>query len=223
MAVEGIGTSVTVAADDHLRQLRDGDGARIGGGDGPAAAHHRDPVGVGDDLAELVGDEHDGGAARRDAPHGAEQPVGFLVGEHGGRLVEDQDARPADQHLQDLDPLLLGDRQHADRLVEIDLEAERLAVPPDLVGDLPEPAGIAAAGIGEEDILERGERPHQLEVLVDHADRVGLGVERAADRDRAGRRSGSGPRPARRGRRRRSSARTCRRRSRREAHGPRRS
>ncbi len=108
----------------------------------------------------------------------------FLVGEHGGRLVEDQDARPADEDLQDLDPLLLGDRQHPHRLVEIDLEAERLAVRPHLPGDLLQAAGVAAARIGKEDVLERIERPHQLEVLVDHADRVGLGVERSADGDR---------------------------------------
>ena len=92
--------------------------ARIGGRHGLAAAHHGDPVGVGDHLAELVGDEHDRGAARGDAAHGREKPLRFLVGEHRGRLVEDEDAGAADEHLEDLDALLLGDRKPADRPVE---------------------------------------------------------------------------------------------------------
>ena len=44
-----------------------------------------------------------------------EQRLGLLRGEHSGRLVEDQHARLAVERLQDLDPLLLADRQLPDR------------------------------------------------------------------------------------------------------------
>ena len=50
----------------------------------------------------------------------AEQLVGLLRRQHGARLVEDQDARAAEQHLQDLDPLLLADRQIGDQRIGID-------------------------------------------------------------------------------------------------------
>ena len=43
--------------------------------------------------------------------------------ERPGRLVQDQDARAAEQRFQDLDPLLHPDRQIGDLGVEIDLEA----------------------------------------------------------------------------------------------------
>ena len=137
ISVDGAGTSVTLLPTIIRVSSGDRDGARIGGGDGLAAAHHRHPVGMGDDLAELVGDEHDGGAARRDARGSVRSrrsdswSVSTAVGSSRIRM-----RGAADQHLQDLDPLLLGDRQHADRLVEVDLEAERLAVRPHLVGDL---------------------------------------------------------------------------------------
>ena len=111
-----------------------------------------------------------------------EKPLRFLVAEDGGRLVEDEDAGAADEHLQDFDALLLGDRKPADRAAKIDLEADLLAMAADLGLDLAEAAGVAAARVGEEDVLERVERAHQLEVLVHHADAVGLGVERPADR-----------------------------------------
>ena len=56
-------------ADDQAGQIGDRNLARIGGRHGLAAAHHGDAVGVGDHLAELVGDEHDRGAAGGDAAH----------------------------------------------------------------------------------------------------------------------------------------------------------
>ena len=58
----------------------------------------------------------------------AEQLVGLLRRQHRARLVEDQDARAAEQHLQDLDPLLLADRQVGDQRVGID-RAGRIRAP----------------------------------------------------------------------------------------------
>ena len=46
--------------------------------------------------------------------------VGLLRREHGGRLVEDQDPRLAVERLQDLDPLLLADRELPDARARVD-------------------------------------------------------------------------------------------------------
>ena len=51
-------------ADDEPRELSGGDLARIGGGDRPAAAHHGHAVGEGEHVVQLVGHQHDCGAAR---------------------------------------------------------------------------------------------------------------------------------------------------------------
>jgi hypothetical protein len=71
------------------------------------------------------------GAALRDFTHCGEEALGFAFGEHRGRLVENENARARNQHLDDLDALLLGDRQciHAPRRIE--REAERLGLFPD--------------------------------------------------------------------------------------------
>ena len=92
----------------------------------PAAAHDRDPVGDREDLAELVADEDDAPALGGHRPEGREQLVGLLRGEHRGRLVHDQDPGAAVEHLQDLDPLLLADRELPDPGAGVDLQAEPL-------------------------------------------------------------------------------------------------
>ena len=55
-----------------------------------------------------------------------EQLVDLVRHEHRGRLVEDQDAGAAVEHLEDLDPLLLADAEVGDQLVGIDVEAVAL-------------------------------------------------------------------------------------------------
>ena len=96
-----------------------------------AAADHGDGVGDGLDLAQLVRDEDDGGAAGLELAHDVQQLVGFLRGQHGGGLVEDEDLGVADQRLDDLHPLLDAHGQVLDQGVGIDVEAV-------LVGDLPD-------------------------------------------------------------------------------------
>ena len=65
-----------------------------------------------------------------------EQLVGLLRGEHGGRLVQDQQVDVAGERLDDLDPLLDADRQVLDHRVRVD----RQAVP---LGDLERPRARA--------------------------------------------------------------------------------
>ena len=88
-----------------------------------AIAQHGDAVGHGHHLVELVGDEHHRSAVGRHRPQGREQHLRFLRGEHSGRLVEDQHAGVACQRLEDLDPLLLADRELPHLRRRIDVQA----------------------------------------------------------------------------------------------------
>ncbi len=87
-----------------------------------AAPHHRDAIRQAHDLAQLVGDEDDRLVLRFQHAQHLEQLVGLGRGQHGGRLVENEDFRAAHQRLQNFDALLQADRKFADDRVGIDLE-----------------------------------------------------------------------------------------------------
>ncbi len=52
------------------------------------------------------------------------QPFRLDIGQHRGRLVEDQDAGVVIERLEDFDPLLFADREIAEPGIGIDVEAE---------------------------------------------------------------------------------------------------
>ena len=98
--------------------------------------------------------------------------------------------RVACQRLQDLDPLLLADRQLPDLGRRADLQAVALAERRDL---LVHRLVAHAAAATEHDVLGDRERGHQVEVLVHHADPLRQRVARrvhhgalAPEVDRAG-------------------------------------
>jgi hypothetical protein len=130
-----------------------------------------------------VRDEDDRQALAAQLGEVAEQLVDLLRHEDGGGLVEDEHLRPPEQHLRDLDPLALGDRQLLDQPVRAEAEAValgHLAQPP-LRGAGVEQDAAAARLAAEDDVLEDREVLGQHEVLVDHADaggdRGGRGAE----------------------------------------------
>ena len=158
-------------------------GGGIGGAHDGAAADDGDRVRHLADLAQLVGDEDDGGARGPEVAHDPHELVGLLGGEHGGGLVEDEHPGLAGQGLDDLHALLDADGQVLDAGGRVDVEAEAL-------GDLADPGGrgrgvddphrpdrLVAQGHG----LGDGEDRHQHEVLVDHADPGGHGVARPGE------------------------------------------
>jgi hypothetical protein len=84
---------------------------------GPAAGRsarrppqHSDALRDTQHLVELVADEDHRQTLGDELRERAEQRLALLRREHGGRLVEDQDPRAAEQRLQDLDTLALADR-----------------------------------------------------------------------------------------------------------------
>ena len=128
---------------------------------------------------QLVRDEDHGAAGERKLAHRLEQPVGLLRREHRGRLVENHDAGITVERLDDLDALLLADRELPDASRGVDVEAEllreRAHAPLDL-GASNDEGGV----VTEHDVLGHRERGDEPEVLVHHADaRSDRGARRA--------------------------------------------
>ena len=147
------------AADHHGGQHALIDVFRLFHADEFSLAHHADAVGNGHDLIELVRDENDGHAALTDdAPDDGEQLVRLLRGEHGGRLVEDQNFRAAIQRFQNFHALLQADARLGDDGVRVDRQAvfrhkaARFALGCALVEEQAEPARLTA----HDDVLRHG-------------------------------------------------------------------
>ena len=127
----------------------------------------------------------DAPAAGGHRPEGPEQLVDLLRGEDRRRLVHDQDPRTAVEQLQDLDALLLTDRQLPDLGARIDPQAElfgelaHLRLGP--AGPQQEPRRVQP----EDHVLGDGLRRHEREVLMDHADPGRDRIARRVERDRA--------------------------------------
>ena len=134
-----------------------------------ALAQDGHPVGHVHHLVELVGDDDDGLAVGLHIAHDGEQLFRFLRGQHGGGFVQDQDIRPAVQHLDDLQGLLLGDGHIAHQLVGVHVEAVAVADLPHLAAHFLQ-VQPATAFQPQHDVFGRGEHVHQLEMLMDHAD-----------------------------------------------------
>ena len=194
------------AADHQPSEVGPGHAARVDARGGHAAGpHDRDPVGDGQDLAELVADEHDAATVLGHRAQRVEQLGDLLRREDRRRLVQDQHARAVEQQLHDLDALLLADRQLPDASARVDPQPDasrrgratsasvRLQVEPE-----PRPVQAEQHVLG--DRLRRDER----EVLVDHPDARRDGVARRAEVDVPAADAHAGPRPAGTGRRARS-------------------
>ena len=150
-----------------------------------SAPHDRHAVGQRHDLAQLVGDEDDGLVLALEHAQHLEQLISFRRRQHRRRLVKHQDLGAAHQRLQDLDSLLQADRQFADNGVGIHHEAV-------FASEFGEPLADRAGAFGEQrpalcaehHVFEHGERRHQHEVLVHHADAMADRLARGADSDR---------------------------------------
>jgi hypothetical protein len=66
--------------------------------------------------------------------------------------------------------------------VKVDRETNCVGLPPDLAADLGKPSPVAASRTCEQDILDRIEPVHQLEVLMNHSDAMSYGISRTGKR-----------------------------------------
>ncbi len=147
------------------------------GGDDLAAEQDRDAVADELDLGEQVRVEQDGDAAVAQLlEQQADGPAADGV-ERGGRLVEQQQPRLADQRLRDPEPLLHPLRHAVDAAVGGVCERDELEQPP--------PLGLAAARAGEPLVqlqhLVRRVPAREAEELREVPER-GAGVARAGAR-----------------------------------------
>ncbi len=158
-------------------QLRELLARRLPGGQGCnhlALPHHGDRVGDRQDFPQLVSDEHNGDAARIQGPQDLEQLIRLLRGQDAGRLIQDQDIAMTEQRLQNLHPLLLTYGQLGDMRIGIDVEAVIARQPLQLRPRLRGAAAQQRTAFGaQHDVFENGERLHQHEILMHHADAGG--------------------------------------------------
>ena len=164
--------------------------------DRASAAQDGHPVRDRHHLVQLVRDEDDGAPLCRHLAQGREQRVDLLRRQHRRRLVQDQHARVAVQRLEDLDALLLADRELPDARVGLHRQPVALGELGDLLLDLARVQREARARpllVAEQHVLGDGERLDEAKVLVHHRDagreRVTRGGEAhrlAPQLDRAG-------------------------------------
>ena len=178
---DGRGAQLHVAADHEAGELPARRARDLVGALGAPGSEDGDAVGDRSDLVELVRDEDHGAALGRHAPQHLEQRLGLLRREDGGGLVEDQQPGLTREGLDDLDALLLTDRQLPDPGGGVDVEPVALAQ----LGDACFRRGPAdAAVLAEHHVLGHGERFDQPEVLVHHADARLDGIPRRVELDR---------------------------------------
>src|SRR5439155_12456186 len=92
--------------------------------DHSSASNHGDPIRDLENFLELVADEDDRAAVLGKISKELEDLLRLTRCKHGGRLVEDEDLSIAIEHLQDLDALLLADRQGLDLGVRVELKSK---------------------------------------------------------------------------------------------------
>ena len=150
-----------------------------------AGAQHGHAVRHAQHLAQLVADEDDGQALRHHLAQGVEQRLALLRGEHGGGLVQDQDACAAVQRFQNLDALAFTHRQIAHARRRVHRQAELL---PDRY-QLFARSGAARERLrqrfaAQHHVVQHAEVVGQREVLVHHANARGQRGARVARRQR---------------------------------------
>ena len=175
---------IDAAPDHHGRELLGGSIFRLDRADALALAQNGAAVGHGHDLLQLVRDEQDRLALGREPAHDLHQLADLLRGEHGGRLVEDEDLIVAVEHLEDLGALLHTDGDVLDARIRVDLQAVFFRQREHLFARL---ALLQEAMLrrlnAHDDIVQHREALDQLEVLVHHADAEAVGVVRVFDGD----------------------------------------
>ena len=122
-------------------------------------------------------DEDDGRALVPEPADRREDPLDLVVGERGGRLVEDEDPGSAHHPAGDLDELLLGQRQLPCRLVELDVaEADRVELLANLRGVAGPEKELADAIVSHEHVVEDRQVGNDRQLLMDDRDQPRIGA-----------------------------------------------
>ena len=96
-------------AHHHFRELFPRRRLRVDAARNVSLPEDRDAIGDPHDLVQLVRDEDHAVPFGRHLRNGFEKPFRLLRREHGGRFVQNENIRLAEQHLEDRDALLFAD------------------------------------------------------------------------------------------------------------------
>ena len=129
-------------------------------------------------------DEQHGDAGLAERFDDPEEPPGLVGGQRRRRLVHDQDACVERECLGDLDGLLLGHREAAGRLLDVELDAEPLEDRLRIALHLPAVDDPPAVAMADEDVLGDRQVGEDHRLLVDRDDPQCLCIEGARDRSR---------------------------------------
>ena len=176
MAFRGDGD---VVAHHHLGEVAGG-GLRRGLAHDPPGPQHHDAVGDRPHLVEFVADEEHRPLLVADPADGPEQLLDLLRGENSRRFIEDQHARVAVEHLEDLHSLPLPDRELPDVRCRVYLEPVLVSQPPHMGSAVAQIKKEARLPPPQEDVFCDREGIDQPEVLMHHADAPVDGVTRGA-------------------------------------------
>ena len=173
-------------AADHLAdELVPGDVSGVDRVDEDAVLQDGDPVAQVEDLLEPVRHVQHRNAAVAQPVHEVVEQLDLVVGERRGGLVHRDDPRVEGHRLDDLDDLLLGDRQAAHLDIGGDgVDAQVLEQPGSVTGHPGRVDQAAAARLApEEDVLGDGAFGEQVELLEDGRHPGGLRLERVGEGD----------------------------------------
>ena len=131
------------------------------------------PIGDVQHLLQFVGDDDHSMTFPPHLPQDGEELLRFLRGQHGGRLVQNQNVCAPGKHLQNFHRLLFAHGHVVNLLVQVALQPEKL---------LQGLRGLRQLAAGtQENIFPGSHHVHQLKVLVNHANAQVNGLLGAAD------------------------------------------
>src|ERR1700683_2534122 len=102
------------------------------------------------DLVKFVSDQNHGDTTARETTNDLKQPLRFGIGQDRGRLIENENSRAPDQHLDDLHLLLLGDRKVSDAPFGVDVEPELRRLLANVVANISNAGAIRRLGIRQQ-------------------------------------------------------------------------
>ena len=181
------------AADDHREEVGVRDVRDAGRPPERAVAKDRDAIGDLANLAQPVGDVHDGRPVGGEPAHEAEEELDGILRQRSRRLVEDQEPRRHRKRLGDLEEVAAGDAERRHAVREMPLEVHVVEQRAHRLRHV----GIAASQILDRDcnpdVLGDGHVGQERGMLMDHRDPEALRQRRreavdgrAVEDDRAG-------------------------------------
>ena len=141
--------------------------------DGAALAQHGHVIRDQEGIVEVMRDEHHGPLTGRPSLDPRQEIARLRRGQHRGRLVEDQQGGVAREGLHDFEPLLGAHRKTTHHLIGVERQSR---VGADGAHPVCHGATVETPLAAERHVLGHGERRHEREMLVHHADAGGDGV-----------------------------------------------